>query len=67
MLSEAFIVPQIQVHFDWMKEVVMETDTTDCVSAGVLFQREDNWILQQVAFYWKKQSPAETNYEIYDK
>jgi len=37
------------------------------VSAGILSQYEDEGVLHPVAFYSKKHSPAECNYEIYDK
>src|SRR4029077_437497 len=37
------------------------------VSAGVMSQRDDDGILHPVAFFSKKHSPAECNYEIYDK
>jgi hypothetical protein len=37
------------------------------VSAGVLSQYDDDGILHPVAFFSKKCSPAECNYEIYDK
>jgi hypothetical protein len=45
----------------------VETDTSDYVSAGVLSQYDDEGILHPVAFLSKKHSPAECNYEIYDK
>ena len=37
------------------------------MSAGILSQRDDNGILHPVAFFSKKHSLAECNYEIYDK
>jgi hypothetical protein len=45
----------------------METDASDYVSAGMLSQYNDDGILHHVAFFSKKHSPAEYNYEIYDK
>jgi transposase InsO family protein len=45
----------------------VETDASDYVSAGVLSQYDDDGILHPVAFFSKKHSPAECNYEIYDK
>ena len=45
----------------------METDASDYVSAGILSQYDDNGILHPVAFFSKKYSPAECNYEIHDK
>ncbi|KAI0994621.1 hypothetical protein K3495_g13560 [Podosphaera aphanis] len=40
---------------------------SDYVTAGVLSQYNSNGILQPVAYFSKKHSPAECNYEIYDK
>jgi len=54
-------------HFDHSREVIIETDASDYVSAGVLSQRDDEGILHPVAFFSKKHSPAECNYDIYDK
>jgi hypothetical protein len=54
-------------HFDHEREVIIETDASDYVSAGVLSQRDDEGILHPVAYYSKKHSPAECNYDIYDK
>ena len=54
-------------HFDYEREIVVETDASDFVSAGVLSQPDDAGILHPVGFFLKKHSPAECNYEIYDK
>jgi hypothetical protein len=45
----------------------VETDASNYVSAGVLSQYDDDGILYPVAYFSKKHSPAECNYEIYDK
>ena len=45
----------------------METDSSDYVSAGVLSQYDDDGILHPVAYFSKKHSVTECNYEIYDK
>jgi hypothetical protein len=37
------------------------------VCAGVLSQLDDSRVLHPIAFYSKKMTPAECNYEIYDK
>ena len=66
-LIMAFTTAPILRHFDYDREVVVETDVSDYVSAGVLFQYDDEGTLHPVAFYSKKHSPAECNYEIYDK
>ena len=45
----------------------METDASDNVSAGVLSQYGEGGLLHPIAFFSKKHSPAECNYEISDK
>jgi hypothetical protein len=47
--------------------VIIETDPSDYVSAGVLSQQDDEGVLHPVAYYSKKHSPAKCNYDIYDK
>ena len=55
------------MHFDAEKEIIVETDASDYVSAGIMSQYDDNGVLHPVAYFSKKYSPAECNYEIYDK
>jgi len=66
-LKDAFTSAPILIPFDWTKEVILETDASDYVSAGVLSQYGDDGILRPVAFFSKKHSATECNYEIYDK
>ena len=66
-LKDAFTSAPILKHFDPEKEILVETDASDYVSAGILSQRNEEGILHPVAFFSKKHSPAECNYEIYDK
>jgi hypothetical protein len=66
-LKIAFTTAPILRHFDYDREVIVETDASDFVSAGVLSQYDDNGVLHPVAFFSRKHSPAECNYEIYDK
>ena len=66
-LREAFTSEIILAHFDPDRKIVVETDASDYVSAGILSQYDDNGILRPIAFYSKKHAPAECNYEIYDK
>ncbi|KAH0604189.1 uncharacterized protein H6S33_007220 [Morchella sextelata] len=49
------------------KEITVETDASDYVSVTVLSQYNDNGTLRPVTYFSKKHSPAECNYEIYDK
>jgi len=65
-LKKAFTTAPILRHFDYDREIVVETDASDHVSAGILSQYDDEGTLHQVAFYSKKHSPAKCNYEIYD-
>jgi hypothetical protein len=57
----------VLARFDHDCDVIVETDASDYVSAGVLSQYDDDGILHPVAYFSKKCSPAECNYEIYDK
>ena len=45
----------------------METDLSDFVSVAVLSQPDLYGVLQPVAVFSKKDTPAECNYEIYDE
>ena len=67
VLKENFTSDQILIHFDPDKAVIVETDASDYVSAGILSQYDDNGVLRPVAYFSKKHNPAECNYEIYDK
>ena len=66
-LKDAFTSAPILRHFDPEKQCIVETDASDYVSAGILSQYDDDNVLHPVAFFSKKHSPAECNYEIYDK
>ena len=55
------------MHFDAEKKIIIETDASDYVSAGIMLQYDDNGVLHPVAYFSKKHSPAECNYEIYNK
>jgi hypothetical protein len=66
-LKQAFTMAPILRHFDHDREVIVETDTSDYISAGILSQYDDQGVLHPVTFFSRKHSPAECNYEIYDK
>ena len=66
-LKDAFMSDLVLMHFDPEKKIVVEVDASDWVVGGVLSQHDDEGILRPVAFFSKKHSPAEVNYEIYDK
>jgi hypothetical protein len=64
MVTEIKTSPALP-HFDHEREVIIETDASDYVSAGVLSEWDDEGVLHPVAYYSKKLSPAECNYDIY--
>jgi hypothetical protein len=66
-LKQAFNTAPILQHSDPEKTIIVETDASNYVSAGILSQHDDTGKLHPVAFYSRKHTPAECNYEIYDK
>ncbi|GKU08385.1 unnamed protein product [Fusarium langsethiae] len=66
-LKAAFTSAPILRPFNWTKDVILETDASDYVSTGVLSQANDKGTLHPVAFFSKKHTATECNYEIYDK
>ena len=54
-------------HFDHSKISYVEVDSSDYVHGGCLSQKDDAGLLHPVAFFSRKLTPAECNYEIYDK
>ena len=63
MITEAPIL----AHYKQGLKTIMETDSSDYVSSGILFQLEEDGLLHPVTFFSKNLNPAEYNYEIYDK
>jgi hypothetical protein len=63
----AFTTAPVLSHFDCEKAIVLETDASNYVSAGVLTQYDDQGILHPVAFFSKKHTSAEENYKIYNQ
>ena len=62
----AFTSAPILVHYDPSLPVIVETDASNYVTAGILSQPHNGeWL--PVAYFSKRMTPAECNYEIYDK
>jgi hypothetical protein len=61
-LQLSFTSAPILRRFDHPRDIVVETDTSDYVSAGVLSQYDDDGLLHPIAFFLKKHSPAKCNY-----
>ncbi|SPC62935.1 related to Gag-pol polyprotein [Ustilago sp. UG-2017b] len=65
-LIQAFTSARVLQHFDYHLSTRLETDASDFAIAGVLKQEhEQRW--RPVAYYSRKMSSAERNYEIHDK
>ncbi|KAJ1575078.1 hypothetical protein NDA15_006784 [Ustilago hordei] len=65
-LIQAFTSAGVLQHFDYHLPTRLKTDASDFAIAGVLKQEhEGRW--HPVAFYSRKMSSAEKNYEIHDK
>jgi hypothetical protein len=58
-LKQAFTTAPILQHFDPEKPIIVETDDSDYVSAGILSQQDDTGKLHPVAFYSRKHTLAE--------
>ncbi len=66
-LKDAFTALSVLAYFDSEKAIILETDASDFISAGILSQYlEDGMTLQPVAYFSKKHTAAECNYEIYN-
>jgi len=66
-LKRAFVTAPCLLAYDPDRDTVIECDASGMATGGVLMQYDDNGVLRPVAFMSKKMSPAEVNYEIYDK
>ena len=66
-LKKAFTSAPVLAHFDPCRVIVVETDASDFAIAGVLLQVDDNKFLRPIAFYSRKLTDSELNYEIYNK
>ena len=53
--------------FDPDQQIVTESDAKNDVTVVFMFQYDKSCILRPMAYFSKKHSPAECNYEIYDK
>jgi RNase H-like domain found in reverse transcriptase/Reverse transcriptase (RNA-dependent DNA polymerase)/Integrase zinc binding domain/Chromo (CHRromatin Organisation MOdifier) domain/Integrase core domain len=66
-LKELFTSEPVLSHFHPSRRTVVETDASDFAKGAVLSQYGEDGKLHPVAFYSKKHSPAEINYDIHDK
>src|SRR6185312_13978870 len=66
-LKEAFTEAPVLLHADTSKPFFLETDASDFAIAGILSQMDSSEKLHPVAYYSRKLTTAEVNYEIHDK
>jgi hypothetical protein len=66
-LKAMFTSAPMLLQFDHERETILETDSSGWSVGGVFMQVDDTGIMKPCAFFSKKNSPAECNYEIYDK
>jgi hypothetical protein len=66
-LKHCFTTTPILTHFDPHPECIVETDSLDFALGSTLSQTTEDKKLHPNAFYSRKFSPAEINYEIHDK
>ena len=66
-LKEIFVTEPVLAQWDPSRETVLETDASGYAVAGVLSQYDDQGLLRPVAYFSKKMTSAQANYEIHDK
>ena len=57
----------ILAHYKSAVKTIVETNSSNDISSGVLFQLDDNKLLHLVAFSFMNLDSSKYNYEIYDK
>ena len=67
VLKKLFIKEPILKHFDEEARTVLEADSSGYATGGVMMQYDEKGLLRPCAFFSKRLTPAECNYEIYDK
>jgi RNase H-like domain found in reverse transcriptase/Reverse transcriptase (RNA-dependent DNA polymerase)/Integrase zinc binding domain/Chromo (CHRromatin Organisation MOdifier) domain len=66
-LKECFTSAPILTTFDPERPIVLETDASDFAIGACLSQLDDDKRLKPIAYYSRKLSPAELNYDVHDK
>ena len=57
----------ILAHYDPKKPIIIETDASKYVTAGIISQTGDDGILRPIAYRSKSMSQSECNYDVHDK
>ena len=66
-LKGLFTEAPVLASFDADRTTIVETDSSGWCIGGTLMQYGDDGVLRPCGYFSKKNSPAECNYEIYDK
>ncbi|KFY86131.1 hypothetical protein V498_07592 [Pseudogymnoascus sp. VKM F-4517 (FW-2822)] len=66
-LKAKFTEAPILATFDPVKRIILETDSSDFAIGACLNQPDENSRFKPIAYYSRKLSPAELNYDIHDK
>ena len=66
-LISVFTSSPVLCHFDASLPITLETDASDFAIGGVLSQIHPDKITRPVAFYSRKLTSAEINYDVYNK
>ena len=67
MLKQRFTSASILAHFDATLPSIIETDASDYLVGAIHSQTQKNGRVHSVAFLSRMFSPAEMNYDMYDK
>ena len=67
LLKKRFTEALVLATFDLEKKIVIEIDVLDFAIRAYLGQLDKQRKLRPVAYYSKKMSPTELNYNVYDK
>lgn len=66
-LKKRFTTAPILATFDPAQKIILETDASDFAIGACLGQLTEQGKLRPVAYYSRKLSPAELNYDVHDK
>lgn len=66
-LKRAFTSYPVLRHYDPSKPATLSTDASNFALSGILQQPDDSGVLHPVAYYSRKITPAESNYDTHDK
>jgi hypothetical protein len=66
-LKTSFFNGNMLIHPSDEKPFILETDASDFALGAVLYQKNNQEVLQPIGFYSRKLLPAERNYPVYER